>query len=70
MAGALLLSERVLRRAKLAQPEGDGIGAGWRGLRLARLAVQRGGGEGGKLGGGVVVVEYINDWPFGEVMCG
>ena len=45
MAGALLLRGRVSRRAKLAQPEGSGIGAGWRGLRLARLAVRGGRGE-------------------------
>ena len=33
--GALLLSERVLRRAKLDEWEGGVMGARWRGLRLA-----------------------------------
>ena len=45
MMGAILVSERVLRRAKLTQPEGGGIGAGWRGLRLVRIAVREDRGE-------------------------
>ena len=48
--GALLLSDRVLRRAKLDEWEGGVMGARWRGLRLAGFTERGGAVEGGRRG--------------------